>query len=67
MTVKLIVIGALGTVTIGLVQGLENSEIRDRGKIIQFSGIIKIGQNTEKSPGDLKRLAITQTPARNHR
>ena len=24
--------------------------------------IIKIGQNTEKSPGDLKRLAVTQTP-----
>ncbi len=24
--------------------------------------IIKIGQNTEKSPGDLRRLAVTQTP-----
>ena len=23
--------------------------------------IIKIGQNTEKSPGDLRRLAVTQT------
>ena len=28
--------------------------------------IIKISQNTEKSPGDLKRLAVTQTPVRNH-
>ena len=28
--------------------------------------INKIGQNTEKSPGDLWRLAVTQTPARNH-
>ena len=28
--------------------------------------IIKIGQNTEKSPGDLRRLAGTQTPVRNH-
>ena len=28
--------------------------------------IIKIGQNTEESPGDLKRLAVTQTPVRNH-
>ena len=28
--------------------------------------IIKIHQNTEKSPGDLKRLAITQTPVKNH-
>ena len=24
--------------------------------------IIKIRQNTEKSPGDLERLAVTQTP-----
>ena len=28
--------------------------------------IIKIGLNTEKSPGDLRRLAVTQTPERNH-
>ena len=27
--------------------------------------IIEIGQNTEKSPGNLRRLAVTQTPARN--
>ena len=25
------------------------------------------GQNTEKSPGDLKRLAVTQTPVKNYR
>ena len=28
--------------------------------------IIEIGQNTEKSLGDLKRLAITQTPVEDH-
>ena len=28
--------------------------------------IIKIGQNTEKSPGDLRRLVATQTPVKNH-
>ena len=28
--------------------------------------IIKIGQNTEESPGDLRRLPVTQTPMRNH-
>ena len=28
--------------------------------------IIIIGQNTEKSPGDLKRLAVAQTPVRNY-
>ena len=25
--------------------------------------IIKIGQNTEKSPGDLRKLSVSQTPA----
>ena len=27
-----------------------------------FYSIIKISQNTEKSPGDFRRLAVTQTP-----
>ena len=28
--------------------------------------IIEIGQNTEKSPGDLRRLAVTQTSVKDH-
>ena len=28
--------------------------------------IIKIGQNTQKRPGDLMGLAVTQTPVKNH-
>ena len=28
--------------------------------------IIKIGHNTDESPGDLKRLVVTQTPVENH-
>ena len=28
--------------------------------------IAKIGQNTEKSPGGLRRLAVTQTPVKDH-
>ena len=28
--------------------------------------IVKIGQNTEKCPGDLRRLAVSQTPEKNH-
>ena len=31
-----------------------------------YYSIIKIGQNTEKSPGDLRRLAVTQTPVKKH-
>ena len=29
--------------------------------------IIEISQNTEKSPGDLRKLAVTKTPVRNHK
>ena len=32
----------------------------------QNLGIIENDQNTEKSPGDLKRLAVTQTPVKTH-
>ena len=28
--------------------------------------IIKIGQNTEKSPVNLRRFAVTQTPVKDH-
>ena len=28
--------------------------------------IIEDGQNTEKSPGDLRRFAVTQTPVKDH-
>ena len=28
--------------------------------------IVKIGQNTEKSPGDLRRFAVTQTLVKSH-
>ena len=28
--------------------------------------ITKIGQNTEKSPRDLRKLAVTQTPVKDH-
>ena len=30
------------------------------------SCIIEIGQNTEKSPGNLRRLGLTQTPVKYH-
>ena len=29
-------------------------------------GTIENGQNTEKSPGDLRRLAVTQSPVKDH-
>ena len=66
VAIVLIVIGALGTVTKDLVQmtgGLGNK--RTSGDHPTYC-IIEIGQNTKKSPGDLRRLVFTQTTARNY-
>ena len=53
-TIISIVIGAFGTVTKGLLKGLDD----------KWS--IENDQNTEKSPGDLWRLAVTQTPVKDY-
>ena len=58
VTIIPIVIGAFGTVTKGLLKGLEDLEIGGRVETMQT--II------EKSPVDLRRLAVTQTPVKNH-
>ena len=64
---KVIIIGVLGTVTKELIQGLEDLEIRGRvSRVHSNHNIIEIGQNTEKSPGDLRRLAVTQTSVKDH-
>ena len=57
-----IVINALSTVTKGT-GGLGNR--RTSGDLPNYY-IIEIGQNTEKSPGDLRRLAFTQAPVKDH-
>ena len=43
--------------------GLENK--RTRGDHPNYY-IIENSQNTEKNSGDLRRLAVTQTPVKNH-
>ena len=59
-----IVIGAPGTISKGLVKGLVDLEITRRD--LPDYSIIKVDQNTEKSPGGLRRLTVTQTSMRNH-
>ena len=66
VTIIPLVIGAFGTVTKGLLKELENLKVGGRVETIQ-TYLIEKGQNTKKSPGDLRRLAITQTPVKNHR
>ena len=60
------VIGACSTVTKRLVQELEDLKIRGRVETIQTTDIPKVSQNTEKSPGDMRRLAVTQTPVEDY-
>ena len=60
-----IVIGSLGShQKIGIGTGRFGNK-RTSGDHPNYS-IIKIGQNTEKSPEDLRRLAVTQTPVKDH-
>ena len=49
-----IVIGAFGTITKGLLKGIKKT----CGNHPNYY-IIENGQNTEKSPGDLRRLSVT--------
>ena len=58
MTEIPIVIGVLGTIAKGLV--------KRRVEIIQTTALLRSRQNTEKSPGDLGRLAVSQTPVNDH-
>ena len=53
-----IVIGAFDTVTRVIIK------TRGYGKKDYY--IIENNQNTEKSPGDLRRLAVTPTPVKDH-
>ena len=63
VTIVPIVIGAFGTITKGLLKGLEDLEV---GGQVETISIAENGQNSETSPGDLRRLAVTQTPVKNH-
>ena len=49
------IVGALGTVTNGLIKGWRTLNKRSSGDIPNYN-IIEIGQNIEKGPGDLRRL-----------
>ena len=63
VTVISVVIGAQGTVTKGLVVELELFEIIGNHPNYCIS---EFGQNTKKCSGNLRRLAVTKTPVRNH-
>ena len=61
VTVIPIVVGALGTVTKGLVKRPEDLEIRGRVETIQTIALLRSVYCIIKSPGDLRRLVVSQT------
>ena len=63
VTIMPIVIGALGTITKGLLKGLEDL---DQGRDYPNDNIAENDPNPETSSGDLRRLAVTQTLVKNH-
>ena len=66
VTIVPIVTGALDIITKRLLKGLEDLEVGGRVETIQNDSIAENGQNLETSPGDLRRLAVSQTPMKNH-
>ena len=60
-----VVIGAFGTVTNGFMGKRGLGSWWPSGDHPNYY-IIENGQNTEKSPGDLRRLAVTQIPVKDH-
>ena len=61
VTVIPIIIGALGMVLKSLLRGLEELSFFNPD-----GSIVEIVQNTEKSPGDLRRFTVAQAPVRDH-
>ena len=66
VTIISIVIDAFGTVTIGLSKGTGVLGSWRASEDHPNYTIVENGQNTEKTPGDLRRLAVTQTPVKDH-
>ena len=59
-------IGAFGTVIKGLPKGLDDLEVCRTSGDHPNDNIIENSHNTEKSPGDVSRLAVIETPVNDH-
>ena len=66
VTIVPIVIGAFGTISKGLLKGLEDLEIDGWGETIQMTSITENGHNPETGRGDLSRLVVTQILVKNY-
>ena len=64
MTIISIVIGAFDTVIKGLLKGPEDLEVGGRVETNQTTTLLRTARIL--SPGDLGKLAVTQTPVKDH-
>ena len=62
-TIIPIVIGAFGTVTKGLLKGLEDLEVGGRVETIQTTALLRTARILRRI---MRRLAVTQTPVGDH-
>ena len=60
-----IVIGALGRITKSIGTGTERLGKKRTSRDHPNYSIVELGQNTKKSPENLRRLAVTQPPVEN--
>ena len=60
-----IIIGALSTVIKRLIKGSVHLEIKGLVETIQTTALLRSAR-VLRSPGDLRRLAVTQTPVKDH-
>ena len=65
-TVIPIVVGVFGTIAKWLVKGTGGVGNLKTSRDHPNYSIVRIGQNTEKNPGHLRRLAVTQTPVNDY-
>ena len=66
VTIVPIVIGALGTISKGLLKDLEDMEFGGRIETIQKTALLRTARILRRVLGDSRRLAVTQTPVKNH-
>ena len=67
VTIIPIVIGVFVTVTKGLPKGLKDLEVGGRVETIQTTALLRTVGILRRVLQDLRRLAVTQTPAKDHR
>ena len=66
MTVILILVGALGTPSKRFIKETAGTGAYRKNRNHIDHRMVKISLNTKQSPGDLKRLAVTQTSEKTH-